>query len=374
MKTGNSQDLFFCLLRAGLFPVNGKQCVVDGSSEDWNEVIRQAEEQSEVGLIAAGIEKGGVDVPLPVKLQLVGETLQIEQQNLSMNDFLAKLIEKLRNEDIYAILMKGQGVAQCYERPLWRTSGDVDLFLSDDNYHKAKKVLTPLASSVEGEYVGGKHLGMTIDGFVVELHGCLHCPLSGKIIRGLKEIQDDTFYGGNVRSWKNKRTQIFMMGVENDITYVFVHFLNHFYKEGVGLRQICDWCRLLWTYRDNIDRCNLEKKIRQMGLMTGWKAFATVAVKYLGMPKEAMPFYEDSYRWDKKAGQIVDFVLMSGNFGHNRGTSYFNTKPYLVRKAKSLGRRLSDAAHHFRIFPVDTLRFMPYIVFNGLRSAVRGEG
>ena len=215
---------------------------------------------------------------------------------------------------------------------------------------------------------------MTLEGIEVELHGNLHCPLSPKIIRGLKAIQDDTFYNGNVRSWQNGRTQIFLLSIENDIVYVFVHFLNHFYKEGVGLRQICDWCRLLWTYRDSLDRVDLEKRIRQMGLVTAWKAFAAVAVKYLGMPKEAMPFYEDSNRWDKKAERIVDFIMMSGNFGHNRDTSYFSTKPYLVRKAMSLGRRLSDSANHFCIFPIDTLRFMPYIVFNGLRSAVRGEG
>ena len=59
MKKGDSQNLFFCLLRAGLFPVHDEQCTVDGTSETWSEVLRLAEEQSVVGLIAAGIEKGG---------------------------------------------------------------------------------------------------------------------------------------------------------------------------------------------------------------------------------------------------------------------------------------------------------------------------
>ena len=57
-----------------------------------------------------------------------------------MNVFLAKLIEKLRNEGVYAILMKGQGVAQCYECPPWRTCGDIDLLLSERNFDKAKKL------------------------------------------------------------------------------------------------------------------------------------------------------------------------------------------------------------------------------------------
>ena len=86
-----------------------------------------------------------------------------------MNAFIAELIDKLRKADIYALLVKGQGIAQCYEKPLWRCSGDVDLLLSADNYEKAKTVLMPIASEVETEYEGISHLGMTIDEWVVEL-------------------------------------------------------------------------------------------------------------------------------------------------------------------------------------------------------------
>ena len=47
----------------------------------------------------------------------------------------------------------------------------MDLLLSDRNYEKAKKLLLPLATEVETEYTHFKHQGMTIDGWVVELHG-----------------------------------------------------------------------------------------------------------------------------------------------------------------------------------------------------------
>lgn len=116
----------------------------------------------------------------------------IEQRNKEMNAFIADLIEKLRKNDIYTILVKGQGIAQCYEKPLWRCSGDVDLLLSADNYEKAKEVLIPLASEVETEYKVFKHLGMTIDGWVVELHGSLRVGLPQRINRVLDEIQAET--------------------------------------------------------------------------------------------------------------------------------------------------------------------------------------
>lgn len=73
----------------------------------------------------------------------MGQTLQLEQRNKAMNDFIACLAEKMRRVGIYSLLVKGQGVAQCYERPLWRACGDVDFLLSLSNFEKAKCFLTP---------------------------------------------------------------------------------------------------------------------------------------------------------------------------------------------------------------------------------------
>ena len=64
---------------------------------------------------------------------------------------------------------------------------------------------------------------------------------------------------------------------------MFTHILQHFYKGGIGLRQICDWCRLLWMYRTELDLAKLEGRLRRAGLMTAWKAFGAFSVEYLGM-------------------------------------------------------------------------------------------
>ena len=106
--------------------------------------------------------------------------------------------------------------------------------------------------------------------------------------------------------------------------------------------------------------------------MTEWRAFAAMAVEYLGMPVDAMPFYSDSAKWMKKAEKILDFVLEVGNFGHNRDSNYMKY-PYVIRKCFSMGRRIGDLINHARIFPLDSLRFFPRIMFNGVRSAIRGE-
>lgn len=261
-------------------------------------------------------------------LQLIGETLQLEEMNKSMNKFIAGLINRLCLANINAILVKGQGLAQCYERPLWRGCGDVDLLLDAKNYEKAKQYLIPLAESVESEDSYCKHIGMTINSWVVELHGSLHTELSSRIDKKLDEIQNDTTASVGVRIWDNGDVKVLLPKVDNDVIFVFTHFLKHFYKGGLGLRQICDWSRLLWTYKNTIDVDLLEKRLCSMKLMTEWKAFGAFSVEYLGMPIEAMPLYDNTEKWKRKADRIMSFVLMTGNMGHNRDMSFYSEKTF----------------------------------------------
>ena len=374
MNTNKNQKVFFELIRTGLW--NKEVRLSQYGDIDFNEIYRLAQEQSVVGLLAAGMEHvTGVKVPQTMALTIAGEVLQLEQRNRAMNQFVARLVADMRKAGIYTLLVKGQAVAQCYEKPLWRACGDVDFFFSEENYNKAKEMLLPLATSVEKEYEREKHLGMTIDEWVVELHGRLYCGLSSRIERELDDIYVDTFNGGNVRSWNNNGVQVFQLGVENDVFYVFTHILQHFYKEGVGLRQICDWCRLMWTYRDKMDVKKLKSRLKRAGIMSEWKTFHALSSKYIGMPDlfQGSSLMVHDSRFDKKADRIMEFILKSGNMGHNRNMSHFSKRPYLIRKCVSMGRRVGDLINHARIFPMDSLRFFPRIMFNGVRSAIRGE-
>lgn len=393
MKNDTTISAFYPLVRVGLWGKVGANLNHNlDEGVDWNVVYSLAQEQSVQGLVLQGFEllkkrSNNLGIPQVLLLQWIGEVQMIEKENEELNAFVADLIEKLRKEQIATLLVKGQGVAQCYEKPLLRTCGDVDLFLSEEDYDKAKTFLLPKASKVETEYESSKHLGMTIDGWTVELHGNLRGSLSRRINREMESVQDDTFNRNDVRVWDNGGIPIYLLGKENDIVYVFVHFLNHFYKEGVGLRQICDWCRLLWTFRDEIDKKKIEGRIRRMGLVSEWKAFGAYAVEYLGMPIEAMPHLNAnddinarsamplglSKNLKKKADRIMKFVMKTGNMGHNRDMSHFSNKPYLSRKCISMGRRIGDLINHARIFPLDSLRFFPNIMWSGMRSAIRGE-
>lgn len=343
----NNQQVFFALVRAGLFPVCGEGIIVNESSlkdVDWETVLQITQEQSVQGIALRGIEElraknFELNIPKVLLLQWIGEVQIIEQRNKEMNAFVADLIDKLCKADVYTLLVKGQGVAQCYEKPLWRPSGDVDFLLSEENYKKARGLLLPLSSSNKNEERYSQHLGMNIGQWYVEIHGSLRTGLSARIDKQVDETQKEIFYSGNVRSWDNNGTLVLLPAPTEDVFLVFTHFIKHFYKEGMSLRQVCDWCRLLWTYRNKIKVDWLEQHLRKAGLMKEWQVFAALAVTYLGMPKEAMPFYDS--RFTDKGSLLVEFIL--GAYS---------------------GNKIKDTLQIAKIFPWKAISYSPSIFLN----------
>ena len=355
----NNQKAFFELLRAGLWGDGNPDIRIDGTT-DWQEVYQLAQEQSVPGVVLQGIEElraNGLELKVPqmLLLQWIGEVQIIEQQNKEMNVFIANLVEKLRNENIYTLLVKGQGIAQCYEKTLWRCSGDVDLLLDEDNYKRAKQELIPIAYDVESEDVWKKHLAFKIEGVEIELHGRMPFGISHQADNVVDEVLEDSLRKGGVSRWIVDESNVFMPNPDNHLFIVFTHFLRHFFIEGVGLRQICDWCRLLWTYRDSLNYELMESRIRRAGLMSEWRAFASLAVDYLGMPVDAMPFYDK--RFKRKGEKVMKLVFKAGNFGHKKDLSYRLRYSGMTYKVVATWRRLLDFASLIPVFPLDAPKF-----------------
>lgn len=375
----NNKKAFFVLLRAGLFPDHGEGFMVHDTlfmDVNWGKVYQIAQEQSVQGVVLQGIEELRaknieLSVPKVLLLQWIGEVQLIEQRNKEMNIFLARLIEDLKSEGIRCALVKGQGIAQCYERPLWRSSGDIDLLLDEENYFKASSYLPNRADQVKENRMDIKHFEMSFGTWVVELHGTLHGEWSRRVDRVIDDIQADSFRKNNFRIWKNNNVEALLPSPDVDVLFVFSHILQHFFIGGIGLRQICDWCRLLWTFRTSLNQELLESRIRETGLMSEWKAFGAFAVVYLRMPVGAIPLYSDDSRWKRKASRLLGFVMETGNFGHNRDESYKMKYPVVIRLFISFCRRVKDTYKHFCIFPLDALKAWMTIWVMGVRFVIR---
>ena len=358
-------------MRAGLWEKEVQLSAFENIS--IKEIYRLAQEQSVVGLLAAGLEQAkDIQFPKEDVLTIVGEALQLEQRNIAMNHFISEHIDKMMKVGINMLLVKGQGIAQCYNRPLWRTCGDIDLLLDEENYNKAVIYFNAVASTVGNEVKERLHYDCQVGGaWTVELHGTLHGGLFHAMDDCLDDVQNEMFEKQLFRTWKNGENYVFLPAPNADVIFVFTHILQHFSQGGIGLRQICDLCRLLWTYRKELDGSLLEARLKRMKLVRVWKTFGALMHNYLGLPLEAIPLYVDRKVFVDKADKVMRFIMKTGNFGHNIDTSYAHKYPFLLRKIRSFFRETGDIIEQTLIFPGYGVKVWVRMVRNGVRSVIR---
>lgn len=215
-------------------------------------------------------------------------------------------------------------------------------FLNNENYLKAKPFLLSISAHNKQERFYSKEMGFYIKDWLVEIHGSMRTGLSSRIDKEIDKVQHDIFYRGSVRSWMNDNTHVFLPSPDNDVFIVFTHFIKHFYKEGgVTLRQICDWCRLIWTFRDLLNRELLRERIKRSGLTTEWKTFGAMAVNYLGMPLNVMPLYSSDKKWRNKARKLLSYII--------KGVEW---------------RKYHDTFLLANVFPISIIKYWPGIILN----------
>lgn len=112
--------------------------------------------------------------------------------------------------------------------------------------------------------------------------------------------------------------------------------------------------------------------------MSEWKAFGSFAEDYLGMPADAMPFYNSKQmphgsQWHMKAERIMAFILETGSFGHNRDVSYQKETSKTLRRLITLWRQTLDNAEQFMIFPKNSIKVWWSFLMAGIKNVVNGK-
>ena len=367
-----AEKLFFGLLRSGLWGATPELPGTAPSGEDWEKVYGLSMSQTVVGLVTDGAAACPADfVPKPVSLKLMASLIGTEKTNAVMDSHVSRFVSLLESRGVQPILVKGQAVAQCYIHPSGRMPGDIDLVIDPGQYEAAKAVITPIADSVGIEGVANLHFGAMLGSVELELHGSVRTSLGQKINDTLDRVQAELYREGGHRRWNCLGTEVRIPSVDFDALFIFTHLLQHFFYGGLGLRQLCDWARVLHTHCGAIDRGLLERRLTEMELLSEWKTFAGFLVDYLGLPAEEAPLYDA--RYSSRTGRLWRYIERVGNFGKNRKRRDRSRDPYLIRKIESLFVYSQDFLHHVSIFPIDSLKFFWYYFRQGTLKVLHGN-
>jgi len=306
------KDSFLILLRMGLweerhiaipyFPL---------SNAEWSLVYEMSVAQTVEGVVYDGLLLLPQEYlpPYTILLRWTAKIDGVERYNKKMRQNLGVLATGLSKNNIEFILLKGLGLAENYNKPLLRVSGDVDLYFPTQNdYQQANKLLKSKGFLIEkGDHNSVYYNFNTIQ---VEHHTKMidvFNPFCQKFIKTflIKE--------------QEKANQLDLDGVKISIpSYILnqvqtnAHILKHYLGFGVGLRQFCDVARLCHLKDPNFDGEELRSVYRKLGLSKWMNVIHNFLVNELGLHRSKLPYAIEKY-YDTKL--ILQDVLNSGNFG-----------------------------------------------------------
>lgn len=282
---------------------------------DWGHVLTLAERQ----LVHALVAKAVVRLSEYGELKAVDEHLMERclatqfatmKKNLQLNGVLAEVVQLLQNDGQQPMLIKGQGVAQCYPIPELRMPGDIDLYIGDVDL--AASLLRQHYPDADFSDAHPRHAVLELRGVDVELHRYLLDKTSESVFESLQRLIKE----------EESRREMVTIGSTRVLTpspllhavFLFCHFRLHFMNDGIGLRQLCDWALYLHRYHDAIDEQRLRSWLAESGLTRNWQCFGDVVVSHLGLPATEFPCYGGRHRL--MASWILEEILYFGHQGH----------------------------------------------------------
>ena len=315
-----SVKTLFSLLRCSLW---GNTYTEHISATEFKRVIALAKEQTVFGLVFDKLKEIQVD-GLDDKSSLyeaLGYSERIKPQNKLIDNELASFSDVCRQEGHDFIVVKGQTVGCLYNNPNLRQSGDID-FLINAEYGSIKDTISRLMNVTLPDKMQEYEVGFDHHNVRYELHTVLKEFATKSHKNAFEELTK--------KEWEDKHyveiagSKVRTLSPTMNAAYIFIHLFFHFIKEGVSLRQFCDWAIVLHHYNAEIDKDKLIRILLELDMFDAYCAFGTILVDELGLPKKEFPVSLDDNDREWK-GKILDDIFRGGNFGklnHNTHSAW----------------------------------------------------
>lgn len=311
-----SERQFLELLRLGLW--GGNPTSIWTEPCDWDQILTLAQQQTVTAICYDGITLlPAENRPARIK-QLEWWTLaqDVEAGNRKVDKGVRCVFERLQAKGIKAVLLKGQGVAQYYQHPNHRHSGDIDIYCDAENYPRA---IAEMDSWEDTTYKDETiyHRSYSVRNWEVEVHSIYQGFYHPKNNERWQQIQALVPLDGDEILRIATGMEVSVPQPQMNAMYIFTHAMHHLLQVGIGFRQVCDWL-CLWKMREEqIDKALFVKCADIMHTSRIMAAMLYVAVTYLGYPRDIIPLDASTPQAKKDGEFLLRDMIVQGNFGKN---------------------------------------------------------
>lgn len=237
-----TEDMF-ALLKYSLWNENINIVI---SEKDITVIMELAKCQSVIGLITDAIISNDIPVGRDNVMILLSYLNAVKRNNRNVDEGLTELCSLLKNNFIEYFVFKGQTMAHLYDKQNIRCAGDVDFYCAEKDREKLLRLLENDVSF--NDEVSFKHLSYKKNGVDFELH----FKLANFSVKSHQKFWD-SLIEAEIQNKKCDNISINDIDVSTlspttNAVYLFIHIYHHFMKEGIGLRQLCDWAVFLNHY------------------------------------------------------------------------------------------------------------------------------
>ena len=295
---------------------------VDVSSDvNWRVVLNLAARQKCLHAFSMWTKANRIATPYDKQLQV--NVFALLSRHARLNKLAVDVISLLAEHDIRATLIKGASIAGLYPDPDMRDFGDVDIYVGEENYHRAAEIVTAAYPQAHwhSDIRGGIHYILVLDenqDRVVELH---------RVTMEFHDSKADALYQAFTHKYMSQPssitlgdTQVPVPSAAYNALYVFMHAWHHFESTGVGFRQLADWALCLHAaYKEASPQewrkwcAEIDAILTALHMKTAWQTFGHVLVEQLQLPAAEFPLYTEAYR--SRAKRLLRQLLRDGHGG-----------------------------------------------------------
>lgn len=286
------------------------------TTEDWQRLYAEAQKQSVLGIAFEGVQKLPKEQwpPRALLFEWIGAAEVIKQTNALLDKQCVELQKRFSEAGIRTSILKGQGVARCYDEILrrLRQPGDIDIYVDCGRERALQFAYEQGLQHIDWDY---KHLHLDVfQETEVEVHYRV-------------EVLLNLWKNRTLQKWFKEHKSL-LFGMDGELVvptiafnrfYILLHIYRHFLYEGVGLRQLLDYYFVLRSIAHNPSpkaeegsQIDLIRLFKQFGMWKFARGVMWVMQRVFGLERE----YMICEPLESEGRFILSEVLTGGNFGH----------------------------------------------------------